>query len=166
MGIEIFYPEKIISPEVMHYAKTLEDIREQIKYVMVDDVSCQDIFQQYNSDKWIVSLWFSRSVFSWSSGRIKAFHTANLFGLEQQQRIDDTIFFRTHVLQSRIKYLWKDLFGKTLDFFKEQWVYSVSITPFQSSWSLWFYKKMIDMYANRILEVCIHPNDDISLVLK
>jgi hypothetical protein len=35
----------------MHYAKTLEDIREQIKYVMVDDVSCQDIFQQYNSDK-------------------------------------------------------------------------------------------------------------------
>lgn len=160
------HPNILVSNEIMQHAQCIEDIRDCIQYKIIQDVFYQDIFQQYVHQNTLVSLWFCRATISWESGRIKAFHTANLAGVEDSIKLKDTIFYRANVLKSPIKYLGKDLFWQTLDLFQREWVVSVKIQPFFSTNSKKFYDKMVSIYADRIVDVFISSEDDIFLTLK
>lgn len=164
-GKHIRYPEKLVPSDVMQHAKRVDDIRQYIRYELIEGVH-KDILQQYIYKNTLISLWFCRSVISWKNAHIKAFYTANLDGIYFPQKLDDKIFNYTHVLASPIKYLWKDLFKQSLDLFAMHWISSVHFSPLESTHSKFFYQKMIAAFPDRIYDAITFPNQEMLLLLK
>ncbi len=161
------YPIACVPSSVLNNASHINDIRDRISYDIVSLCGQIDIYQYYEKDDIVISLWFCRNIiYPWSDGRIDIFHTANLTGVNNPLKLHDQLFFRTHVLASPIKYLGKELFGQSLDFFQQKWMERVFIIPLKPTDSRKFYMKMIDAYSNRLRDVYVDPNDDIVLLLK
>ena len=159
------YPN-ILIPASMRPARHVDQIRESISYDIVSGFAATDIFQNYHDNNMLFSLWFSRITMTWVHGRIKSFYTANLMWVEYPEKIHNQLFYHTHVLESPIKHLWKELFGKVIDVFQHAWVEDVYIMPFESTDSKKFYHKMIRAYSDRLVDALICPNNDIVLILK
>lgn len=160
------YPSACVPPSVLNNASHIDHIRDNLSYDILSVFDQSDIFQYYKKDGMAVFLWFCRNTISSWTGKIKIFHTANLIGVTDPLCVYDELFFRTHILASPIKNLGKELFGQALDFFQQRSVKTVNITPFESTGSKKFYMKMINVYADRLNDAYIYPNNDIILSLK
>ena len=58
------YPDKLVPPSVMNYAKSIDDIRDNTRLVLISDGLNQDIILEYINKDVLVSLGFCRFVVS------------------------------------------------------------------------------------------------------
>ncbi len=160
------YPDKLVPPSVMNYAKSIDDIRDNTRLVLISDGLNQDIILEYINKDVLVSLGFCRFVVSWFQTRMKILYTSNLCGLDTDTKIKETIYQRIHILASPIKYLWKEIFVKFLDICKEKWIFSVKLTPYEQTNSVVFYQNMAKYFPDRIESISYDEKWDIIFFLK
>lgn len=156
------YPNKLVSPLIMNYAISIYDIFDCIKCEFLDNV----ITLQYNNNWFVVNLWHCDFHIYWFQWVISNFYTANLSWIDENFKLKCSASDDIHILQSPIKYIWKEIFAKILNICRKNNITSIKLTPLQITKSMIFYNKMIDYYPADIQSISFDKNWDMVFSLK
>jgi hypothetical protein len=156
------YPDKIVPPNVMKYAKSLYDILDCVRCNFVDDT----LALQYIYNWTLIKLWHCSLLMKWDQCIISNFYTANLRGIDERFKTRTQAANDVHVLQFPIKYIWKEIFGKILDICHKNNIYSIKLSPLSSTDSPVFYSKMQKYFPEYISTISTDQQWDMIFMLK
>jgi len=156
------YPEKLVPPYVMKYAKSLYDILDCISC----DFSGDTIVLHYQNNWILVKLWHCSLHMKGQQLIVSNFYTANLSGIDESFKLRTSASDDIHILQSPIKYIWKAIFAKILEVCHKNGSTSIQLTPLKDTNSSLFYHKMITYYPNDINSISYDEQWDILFLLK
>ena len=156
------YPRKFVPSSVMNYASSIYDIFDRIEWQFSDNT----IVLQYINNWILVNLWHCSLHMYWEQSVVSNFYTSNLSGIDESFKLRTSASEDIHILQSSIKYIWKEIFGKVLDICRKNNVSSIKLSPLASTNSLFFYRKMIDYYPDDIKTIFSDWERDMIFLLK